>query len=167
MSDQVQDLPPESVPGGPVNADAEIIPEAAVRSAFVCDCEERMRSACAGNYCFGVHEGKKYCVLHFPGKEKREEFYEAAKRKLDSVDFNFKGVWFPEVSFVGFTFSADAFFSCTTFRAEALFNTATFTGKAYFIFAASDADADFNSATFGAWVNFNSAIFGKRIWLII
>jgi putative addiction module component (TIGR02574 family) len=43
-------------------------------SAFVCDCNKWVRKACAGEPFYKELEDKRYCVLHFPGKEKRADF---------------------------------------------------------------------------------------------
>jgi len=59
-----------------------------------------MRSACAGEPFYKEHEGKRYCVLHFPGKEKSAGFKAAFQRKLENKDFDFGGVWFPDELFV-------------------------------------------------------------------
>src|SRR5438132_8207318 len=139
-------------------------------SDFVCDCAESVRSACAGEPFYREHQGKRYCVLHFPSKEKSADFQEALERKLQNEDFNFRGVWFPdEVSFTSFyftgevvfaqaTFSAMADFSYSTFSAKADFNSASF-GSAYFRHVTFGADADFNSASFRARAYFRFCSF--------
>jgi len=65
-------------------------------AAFVCDCRKLSRSSCKGLAFFKEHEGKRYCVLHYPGKDKKGAFAEVIKRKLEAEDFNFRGVWFPD-----------------------------------------------------------------------
>ena len=129
-------------------------------SAFVCDCEERMRSACARQPFYKEHEGKGYCVLHFPSREKSADFKHALQRKLENKDFNFRGVWFPdEVSFSKFGFGAEADFLSATFSAEADFRDATFSAAAVFAEAAFSAAAYFRAATFSAEAVFVSATF--------
>jgi hypothetical protein len=153
-------------------------------STFVCDCDKWMRSACAEEPFYKEHEGKRYCVLHFPGKEKSAKFKQAVQKKLDHKDFNFRGVWFPdEVLFSEFKFSADvdfisatfsatadfsgadfsagAYFSSATFRAEADFAFATFSVAAYFTSAIFSGDADFGSAAFSVDADFGSATFSR------
>ena len=56
-----------------------------------------MRSACAGEPFYKEHKGKRYCVLHYPGKEKSEDFARVYQRKIAAGDYNFCGVWFPDV----------------------------------------------------------------------
>jgi hypothetical protein len=71
-------------------------PKENIATPFVCDCDEKwMRTACAGVGFYKEHEGKRYCVLHYPGKEKVEAFNAVLKKKLDAKDYNFRGVWFP------------------------------------------------------------------------
>src|ERR1043166_8355019 len=143
-------------------------------TVFLCDCERWMRSVCEGLPFYKKHEGKRYCVLHYPGKDKVSAFDEALKRKLDAQDFDFRGVWFPDkVNFSKFTFttpanfnsatfSAEANFYSATFSATARFNSATFSAEANFFSAMFSAVADFTSATFSAEANFYSATFSAE-----
>src|SRR5207237_8274606 len=87
-------------------------------AAFVCDCERLMRSACKGLPFFKEHEGKRYCVFHYPGKDKSAAFSEVLKRKLDAQDFDFRGVQFADnVTLSNFTFTKPAHFDSATFSA--------------------------------------------------
>ena len=132
-------------------------------SVFACDCEEWMRSACAAEAFYKEHKSKRYCVLHFPGKAKSAEFKKAFEKKLESKDFNFRGVWFPdELSFRDFDFTAEADFRSSTFNAEADFHFATFSAAADFHFATFSAAADFSSATFSAKAYFDYATFSAE-----
>lgn len=128
-------------------------PSTEVPAAFICDCDEWMRSACGGSAFYKQHESKRYCVLHYPGKEKAAAFSEALERKLAAKDFDFSGVWFPdEVNFSNVT--------CLTL---ANFGSATFSAKAYFFRTKFMAGADFNAVTFGAAVNFRHAEFYEGV----
>ena len=152
---------------------------------FVCECEGRMRSACEGENFYKEHDGKRYCVLHYPGTEKKEDFKQALQRKLDAKDFDFRGVWFPEdVSFSDFTFGADAnfsgaqfsavahfikakfsanaFFSAAKFSANAFFYAAEFSANAFFLGAQFSAVADFIGARFSVDTSFNKAKFSAN-----
>src|SRR5215813_12715938 len=125
-------------------------------NTFVCDCEEWMRTACAGEGYYKEHEGKRYCVLHYPIKEKAEDFKIVLEKKVKSEDFDFSGVWFPDrVNFDGVYFSADANFIFATFSADADFNKATFR-----------ADANFSNVTFDAVANFESATFKDYAYFV-
>jgi hypothetical protein len=146
-------------------------PTSEPESGFTCECEEQMRSACAGEPFYKEHEGMAYCVLHYPGKEKSSDFGKALQRKLEDKEFNFCGVWFPNspmfsefdfgtaADFRYSIFSAGADFRSTTFSAAADFRYATFTLAADFSFATFRAVADFNFATFGTDSDFKLVTF--------
>lgn len=141
-----------------MSASSTIEPE----SAFVCDCEEGMRSACTGEPFYKEHEGKRYCVLHFPGTEKSGDFEKALQRKLENKDFDFSGVWFPDpLKFSEFKFGEGAYFGGTTFSAEVDFSRATFSAAAYFGGATFNKHATFRGATFSAEVDFSRATFSE------
>src|SRR5262249_30805305 len=135
-------------------------PQEIQTNAFVCNCEKWMRTACAGEGYYKEYEGKRYCLLHYPSKEKVEDFKIVLEKKVKSEDFDFRGVWFPdhvnfarvdfsvEANFSGATFSADAYFERATFSAIADFNGATFSAGAHFGGATFSADANFGGATF-------------------
>ena len=91
-------------------------------AAFVCDCDWLARSACEGLPFYKKYESKRYCVLHYPGKEKRAAFAKALKGKLDAEDYNFRGVWFPDnVLFGKRTFVKPVIFYSATFSASVSF----------------------------------------------
>ena len=147
-------------------------------TAFVCDCDEYVRSACQGEPFFKEHEGRRFCVLHYPDKDKLEDFRAALKRKRRKKDYNFRGVWFPEEkNFEKFEFSTDADydnatfsakfsakadFSCATFSTDADFSYATFSAKPDFRSAKFSAEADFSNAKFSAEADFSSAEFSAK-----
>ena len=56
---------------------------------FVCQCEERFRSACIGLPFYGEYEDTRYCVLHLPSKKKEADFQEALRRKRKDRNFDF------------------------------------------------------------------------------
>jgi hypothetical protein len=119
-----------------------------------------MRSACEGEPFYKEREGKRFCVLHYPGKEKSADFKAALDSKLNNKDFDFVGLWFPdEVDFSGFEFSAAAHFWHATFSAGADFSDAKFSAAADFRHAKFSASAYFGSATFSAAANFRDATF--------
>src|SRR5215207_6130852 len=51
---------------------------------FVCDVDERHRSACEG---LPEYQNTGYCVLHAPAKDKGTEFQQILLRKLERSDF--------------------------------------------------------------------------------
>src|SRR5262249_39531039 len=100
-------------------------------SPFVCECETWMRKACEGEKFYKEKEGKRYCVLHYPGKGKELDFKITLEKKLKHNDFNFSGVWFPDyVDFTSVHFTAAADFNAATFSAAADFSAATFSAAA-------------------------------------
>jgi hypothetical protein len=129
-------------------------------SGLACECEEHMRSACAGEPFYKKYRGKRYCVLHFPGKQKSQPFREAIDRKLEKVDFDFRGVRFPdEVSFKDIEFSGPTLFSHSIFSADVDFSSATFKEEVDFVSAVFHGNVNFREATFQAptyfgWTNF-------------
>jgi hypothetical protein len=131
-------------------------------SKFVCDCGELFRSACAEEPFYKKHNGKRYCVFHFPVDGKSEDFKVALHRKLKSKDFNFRGVWFPDdPEFFDFEFGADAHFIGANFRAHVEFDRVTFSAGAYFNAATFGEGADFGQVAFNADANFTWATFGE------
>ncbi len=138
----------------------DFVPDAQAKPEFICACEGEMRSACAGEGFFREHEGKRYCVLHYPSQDKIEAFRAVLKKKFEAQDFDFRGVWFPgDVSFQGFQFSADADFYRADFSGQAYFSRATFNSLVNFDSATFRADADFRWASFSAFTFFGSASF--------
>ncbi|MDQ3746131.1 MAG: pentapeptide repeat-containing protein [Acidobacteriota bacterium] len=132
--------------------------------AFICDCDEKVRSACKGLSFYRAYENKQYCVLHYPGKEKSIAFAEALKKKLDAEDFNFRGVRFTDaVNFRKFTFTKPVSFVNAIFEKGANFRSATFSGTANFVHATFSATANFDKAIFSGPVYFVSMTFGKEV----
>src|SRR2546422_504432 len=139
-------------------------PTSEPESVFVCDCEEDMRSACVGELFYKEHEGKRYCVLHFPSKEKSADFKKALQRKLEDEDFNFRGVWFPnELSLSSFKFNAPADFSSAIFSADVDFTAVTFSEEACFRDATFGATTNFRYATFSSVGDFINANFRRAV----
>jgi len=130
-----------------------------------------MRYACASEGFYKKKEGKRYCVLHYPGDEKAADFKTALDKKQSAKDYNFNGVWFPKgvrfkelhwdgsANFSSATFNEDIDFSGVEFRIKALFNDARFNAGVDFNGANFTEDADFSGASFGADAKFNEARF--------
>src|SRR5215207_8463107 len=81
------------------------------------------RSACEQLDFYGEYEGKRYCVLHYPGEEKKDDFRKVIESKLAQKDYDFSGTIFPE---------GTSDFSRFVFDGNADFTGATFVGKADF-----------------------------------
>src|SRR2546423_4068800 len=134
--------------------------EAPAAVAFICDCGVLARSACKGLAFYKKHGGRRYCVLHYPGKDKSAVFNQALKRKLDAQHFNFREVWFPnDADFTKLTFTTPANFHSAKFSAVVNFKSATFNAEAYFNLATFSAGVYFNSVKFSSVANFHSAAF--------
>jgi hypothetical protein len=117
--------------------------------------------------CFGepIHraDAKRYCVLHWPNKNKTAGFSEALKSKLHDRDFDFRGVWFPEkVSFANRIFIDAVDFSCATFNGPVDFGAVTFRNKVDFGVTTFKDEAHFASARFETGVQFYGAMFEKQ-----
>jgi len=142
-----------------------------VNSTFLCDCKEQMRTACSSLPFYREHDGKRYCVFHFPGNNKLTDFNDALQKKLDAEDFDFRGVWFPgEADFASFHFASKAdftgaiFTSWTTFSSarfdkEAEFRMAEFQRQTLFRDAQFLGDGDFFKAKFDDVSDFEKSIF--------
>src|SRR6266545_2975288 len=136
-------------------------PEVIQSDSFICDCEVWMRTACKGEEFYKEYEGNRFCVLHYPGNEKAEDFKVVLERKLDSKDFDFCGIWFPyRANFAKARFSVNADFSKAIFSMGAIFRNAEFK-RADFSNATFSADADFALAKFSEDANFSNANFKK------
>src|SRR5713101_5406185 len=117
-------------------------PTSEPESDFVCDCGDVVRTACFGEPSYQVNElvlrsgkveGKRYCVLHFPSKEKTEPFCAAIQSKLKDGDSDFSHAHFEErADFGSATFRGVANFDHASFNALAYFSSVVFEGRTYF-----------------------------------
>src|SRR5215203_1007534 len=86
----------------------------------VCAREKEFRSVCKWLPADNEHEGKQYCVLHFPRVDKDQAaFMGTIEKKLKDKDFDFRGVYFPGKQSLA-SFSPNA-----TFEGRADFSKAT------------------------------------------
>lgn len=139
---------------------ASISLEAPTTAEFVCDYDGDFWLACRGLPFYKEHQGERYCVLHYPGKEKSDDFVVAIRKKLEAKDFNFRGVWFPNpISFAGFEFSTNVFFDYAQFDSNVDFSQAKFP-YAQFIGTNFGANVSFGAARF-KYGEFNGATFNE------
>src|SRR5947208_2298758 len=118
-------------------------------STFICAVQGSARASCVWEPFYRELQGGRYCVLHYPGLDKREAFAVAFLKKYARRDFNFSGVWFPsDQHFTNSIFESDADFSYATFSGEADFRAATFKSRAVFRETRFRAKADFGGTTF-------------------
>jgi hypothetical protein len=140
-------------------------PPTPAEDIFVCTKWEH--GSCRKEKFYDEHDGKPYCVLHYPGAEKTEDFEEALSKKLEDGDFNFEAVWFPDtVSFHNFTFGAPAYFNYAHFNAAADFSGARFTAIAEFRVVQFSAAAYFTQTQFTGAANFSYTSFkGEALFI--
>src|SRR6266511_606637 len=140
-------------------------PEVIQSDSFICDCEVWMRTACKGEEFYKEYEGNRFCVLHYPGNEKAEDFKVVLERKLDSKDFDFCGIWFPyRANFAKARFSVNADFSKAIFSMGAIFRNAEFKKAAEFREAIFSENVRFIAANFKAAADFSDASFSKEVY---
>ena len=110
--------------------------------------------------------GKVYCVLHFPNRNK-EGFGEVFQARLEQESYDFRGVYFPDaVSLENRTFHTIVDFSFATFAQSTNFFSAKFTQDAKFISAEFLKDALFNSTFLYENAYFGSARFCNRAYFV-
>jgi uncharacterized protein YjbI with pentapeptide repeats len=131
--------------------------------------DEIRNQVCQDLRPYKIHNGKPYCVLHYPDLDKVNEFSKVFQERCEKKLSNFRAVWFPvevnfsdkNLEFVDFCFAVfkkktsfnsaafyDAKFWSATFLDEAQFNLATFKTNANFISTVFSADAQFIGAKF-------------------
>jgi len=150
-------LEPEREPG-------ETTSELTSERSFICGCEERMRSACLELPLYDEHEGKGYCVLHYPSSAKRDDFSKVFWQKLASNDLSFCGVWFPNYTDLGnreITVNAD--FRWARFKEHADFCDTKFLRGVDFTETVFDATADFLETEFHIEARMQSTEFNSTV----
>ena len=98
---------------------------------FVCGVREKNPNYLSACKDLRQYQDTGYCVLHFPGEEKKEDFEQVKKDKLEQEDYDFSGTVFPEGTsdFSRFVFDGNADFTGATFVGEADFKEAQFSGE--------------------------------------
>src|SRR5215217_122057 len=141
-----------------------------VRDELPEETRDDLRGVCKDLRFYAEHEGNRYCVLHFPGKEKGTDprFQEALERKRKERDFDFAGVYFPDDfrAFTSFEFEKPANFFVAIFAEGANFSEATFKEGAYFSGATFQGQAQFNRAIFEKDASFSGAIFKESAYFL-
>src|SRR5882672_4106598 len=140
-----------------------------------CQCEWLPEDGCDEPF-YKEHNGRRYCVLHYPGTDKQEQFERSLAARLDESNskyLNFVGVWFPDlVSFLGERFTSLADFSRARFNSDVEFTEshfdevrfvgAHFKGQTDFAKTQYDGIADFSGARFEQPVSFSRATFSNE-----
>jgi uncharacterized protein YjbI with pentapeptide repeats len=121
---------------------------------FVCGVEEKNPNYLSVCKNLPEYRDTGYCVLHFPGEEKKEDFEQVKKDKLEQEDYDFSGTVFPEGTsdFSRCVFDGRAGFTGATFIGEADFSFARFRGEGTFFVGAQfrGESTDFSEAGFSA-----------------
>lgn len=97
------------------------------------------------------HEGKLYCLLHYPDNAKSDEFEKIIEDRLGKHEYKFQAVWFPRPTkfFHKYDFgNNEVNFTFAHFSARADFWHAVFSNKTSFEFATFENDALFSFASF-------------------
>lgn len=101
-----------------------------------------------------------YCIFHEPKADKDTgKFDEEIKRKVDKMNYDFTGYWFPGDTRLPLTFQKTARFTEATFKGKADFSAATFTNWAILVDATFEDEAKFDMTTFGQLADFSNATF--------
>jgi uncharacterized protein YjbI with pentapeptide repeats len=135
---------------------------------FVCGAWEKNPNDLSACKNLPEYRDTGYCVLHFPGEEKREDFEQVKKDKLEQEDYDFRGAIFTEGTsdFRRCVFDGNADFIGATFVGKADFTEAQFSGKRTYFSRAqfSAAETSFSDAQFGcAETSFQAATFAKEV----
>jgi uncharacterized protein YjbI with pentapeptide repeats len=131
---------------------------------FVCGIREKNPDYLSACKDLPEYQDTGYCVLHFPGEEKTEDFEQVKKDKLEQQDYDFGGAIFPDgtSNFERYEFDADVNFTGATFVGKANFQEAQFSGEWTSFQGAqfSGAETSFREAQFsGEWTTFSLAQF--------
>lgn len=140
-------------PGRPYIRCAEkFMPETDIDLDIDFDCAGKIHYDCKKQSLYKEHDGKQFCVFHYPGLDKSADFEKALRRKIKDKDFDFRGVSFPD----------EVDFSSIIFKKSANFFGAIFNAKADFTGTSFEAGANFSSATFRTVAHFDKTKFAER-----
>ena len=139
---------------------------------FVCHCadskvrfpdwhfDEIRKDVCQDLPFYGEADGKQYCLLHYPSKDKVEDFQKVFQQRIDQGKWDFRMVWFPaKLDFENQTFTHHMQFSSATFAERVNFKECVFEGRLDFFDSKFLEEAQFLYSTFVKSTNFNSAEF--------
>jgi uncharacterized protein YjbI with pentapeptide repeats len=149
------------------------MPEEFIKQNFVCHCadlesnfsffdlQDIRKKVCQDLPFYGEIEGRDYCVLHYPGKDKVEEFEKVFQERIKADRWDFRTVYFPSKIEIKFEnrkeFHNDADFSYATFSESIILRYCKFYGRFIFYKAKFLEDCDFMYSEFYGSVIFNSA----------
>src|SRR5215208_1146254 len=132
---------------------------------------EEYRQACKKLDFYAEFEGKRYCVLHFPGEDKEDHLERVLESKLDKGDYDFRGTVFPEgtADFKGLAFEENADFRGVIFDGAANFLGAQFSGEIDFTLAEFDSMTAFGSMIGTTFAEFSrpGAVTGRVVFTAV
>jgi len=139
---------------------------------FVCDCadskvrfpdwhfDEIRKDVCQGLPFYKQADGKQYCVLHYPSKDKAEHFEKVFQQRIAQGKWDFRMVWFPsKLDFENQTLTHHIQFSSATFAGRVNFKECVFDARLDCFDSKFLDEAEFLYSTFVKSTNFNSAEF--------
>jgi uncharacterized protein YjbI with pentapeptide repeats len=122
--------------------------------------DEIREAVCRDLPFYAENDGKEYCVLHYPTKDKAGDFRPVLQERIDNGLWDFRMVYFPEViEYDGRDFHVAVDFAHSTFAKGISFNRCTFYGRLDFFDSRFLEDATFLYSHFLESVNFNSVEF--------
>lgn len=106
------------------------------------------------------HEGKHYCILHYPNLNKVEEFEKEFEKRITAKDYDFNGVYFPTlVSLFSKNFEKHVTFHSATFMRGIQISSTNFSKPVDFIGTIFMKDSSFYKVVFSQYASFHAAIF--------
>jgi uncharacterized protein YjbI with pentapeptide repeats len=135
---------------------------------FECFCGENfeewekhsIRFSCNNLEFYKEYDGKPYCLLHYPHKDKAIDFSKLYEEKIETEDFDFEGTLFPvairladkkissKVNFSNSTFSSSIHILDSIFKEEVSFTKAIFQGPFQFEVVEFEKPLSFSEAHF-------------------
>lgn len=157
------------------------------QSTFKCHCadwkfknaffivDEVREKVCRDLPFYAEKDGKRYCVLHYPDKEKAADFLPIYEARLKEDYWDFRMVFFPiwlkieenselhkSVDFGHATFAERVNFKNNKFHGGLEFFDAKFEENAYFFNSNFEASVNFNSVEFKKAGDFTGSVFHTR-----
>jgi len=135
-----------------------------------CEARSGYEEACREPY-YRSHDGRGYCIFHYPVDDKKEEFREAIQEKIQRGSYDFFEYWFPDefenlkgasvdevANFTGATFAHSVDFTGTKFNRGVRFEITTLLGNSIFK-RARFAGCNFDSVAFSYGAEFDDSLF--------
>lgn len=124
-----------------------------------CHCSPEHRIACLGDVDY-LHEGKYYCVMHYPSRNKSDDFKEALIFSIRNNYTCFQGVYFPKK--IHFEEYLQQIKGTTEINKAINFNKAVFYEEVFFRRIFFEKKAFFEGTIFKKTVTFNDSTFKDR-----